>query len=360
MRKILTVIVMLSMIPVLGQITLLHTTAQNQFGGVDDLKVSDAEIAAAQQALGDSVVGVLACTLKTEYHKTVATSAIDQLSSYGLNAELFDSQTDAARQIAAIQSYVDRGSKVLIVCILDPKAEQQALTDAAKSGVQIIQFAGREASAFGGVTISVQDTDLGFANGQFAGQLIAKEMNGKANVAILDYPSVPNVVARADNIETALKKEAPDAVIVGRFLGGTLDNGYKSTKDALLKYPDLNVIVSINDAGGLGAVKALQDAGKKPSDVIIVGIDADPEAKADILNDLYFRGTVDTSPQLTGSLTAQAAVKLLAGSKFTKDIAVPATLLDKAALLALAVPATPDATQAATEASVEATMSATP
>jgi ABC-type sugar transport system substrate-binding protein len=354
MRKFIVMTVMLLLTVALAQATLLHTTAQSQLGGVDDLKVSDSEIAAAQQALGDSVVGVLACTIKTEYHKTVASAAIEQLTTYGLNAELFDSQTDATRQIAAIQSYADRGVKVLIICILDPKAEQQALADAAQSGVQFIQFAGREASAFGGVTISVQDTDLGSTNGQFAGQLIAKELNGKANVAILDYPSVPNVIARADSIEKALKKEAPDAVIVGRFLGGTLDNGYKSIKDALVKFPDINVIVSINDAGGLGALKALQDAGKKPGDVIIVGIDGDPAAKAAILNDLFFRGTVDTSAQLTGSLTAQAAVKLLAGSKFTKDSAVPATLLDKAALQALAAPATPAATEQPT------TMAATP
>src|SRR5690242_4991636 len=97
MRKFVALAVILFLTASLGQNTLLHTTAQSQFGGVDDLKVSDAEITAAQQALGDSVVGVLACTVKTEYHKAVPDAAIDQLTTYGLNAELFDSQTDVTR-----------------------------------------------------------------------------------------------------------------------------------------------------------------------------------------------------------------------------------------------------------------------
>jgi ribose transport system substrate-binding protein len=333
------------------------SAAQGKLGSVDDLQVTSDEVTAAQNAIGDSVVGVLACTVKTEYHKAVAMAAIKQLATYGLNADLFDAQLDFNREITAIQSYTQRGAKVLIVCLLDNKVND-ALSQAAKQGVQIIQFAGRDADAYGGITISVEDSDLGSTNGQFAGQLIKETLNGKANVAILDYPSVPNVVIRADNIEKALLKEAPDATIVGRFLGGTLDNGYKSTKDALAKYPDINVIASINDAGGLGAMKALQEAGKDPNDVLIVGIDGDPDAKDAILNGQYFRASVDTSPQLTGQLSAQAAVKLLAGTKLAhNDIAVPATLLDKTAIMNEDQSATAEATM---EATVAATQVATP
>ena len=63
--------------------------------------------------------------------------------------------------------------------------------------------------------------------------------------------------------------------------------------------------------------------------MIIVGIDAEQQAKEDILKDYFFRGTVDTSPAITGVLTARAAVKLLAKSKFPQNIAVPVTLVNK-------------------------------
>ncbi|HVO44590.1 MAG TPA: sugar ABC transporter substrate-binding protein [Aggregatilineales bacterium] len=332
----------------------VHAQGTTPLGTADDLKVTDTEIAAAKQALGNSVVGVLACNLESEYHSTVANGAVAQLKAYGLNAELFDSQTKADLQINAIENFVARGAKVLIVCEFDPKAVAKALQDASTAGVQIIQFAGREAAALGGVTIAIEDADLGYAAGQYAGQLIAKELGGKAKVAILDYPDVPVVVERADNIEKAVKKEAPDATIVGRFLGGTLDNGLKSMEDALQKYPDINVVVSINDAGAYGAVKALEGAGKKPGDVIVVGIDAEKQAKDNILKGYFFRGTVDTSPAITGVLTAEAAVKLLAKSTFPHNIKVPVTLVTKDMLEAQLAAATPGATMAATMAATVA------
>jgi ribose transport system substrate-binding protein len=349
MRKLLISVAMLSLILALTFSGTGRSFAQGALGTEKDLAVTDAEISAAKDALGNSVVGVIACTLETEYHSTVANSAVKALEDFGLKAELFDAQTNADRQINAVESFVARGAKVLIICEFDPKAIDKAVKAAAAAGVQIIQFAGRDAAAIGGVTISVEDADLGYAAGQYAGQLIAKELGGKAQVAILDYPDLPNVVARADNIEKALKAEAPDAQIVGRFLGGTPDNGLKSMEDALQKYPNINVIASINDAGALGAIKALEGAGKKPGDVIVVGIDAEKQAKEDILKDYFFRGTVDTSPAITGVMTAKAAVKLLAKSKFPQNIAVPVTLVDKALLESQAM-ATAEPTAEATPA----------
>src|SRR6185436_5584553 len=126
--------------------------------------------------------------------------------------------------------------------------------------------------------------------------------------------------------------------------------GLKSMESALQKTPDINVIVSINDAGALGALKALEGANKKPGDVIIVGIDAEKQAKDNILKGNFFRGTVDTSPEITGVMSASAAVKLLAASKFPQNIAVPVTLVTKELLEKQMMAATPGATMAATAA----------
>lgn len=355
MRKLFVILIIVAVsVSVVATAMPRFTLAQGTLGTPDDLKVTDAEIAAAKTGLGSSVVGILACTLETEYHSTVANGAAAQLKQYGLNAEVFDSQVKADQQINAIESYVAKGAKVLVICEFDPKAIDKAVKDAAAAGVQIIQFAGRDAASVGGITISVEDADLGAAAGQYAGQLIAKELGGKAKVAILDYPDLPNIVKRADAIEAEVKKAAPDATIVGRFLGGTSDNGLKSMEDALQKTPDINVIVSINDAGALGAIKALEGAGKKPGDVMIVGIDAEQQAKDDILKGYFYRGTVDTSPDITGVLVAEAVVKSLAKSKFPQNIAVPVTLVTKDYLQQKMANATMAATMSATMAATAA------
>lgn len=304
------------------------TPEEAMLGTAEDLVPTDDEVSAAIAALGDDgFVGIIACTLSTEYHSTVAESAQARLEELGVNAQLFDSEINVEKQISAIENFTSSGAKVLIVCLFDPPSVLSALQDAADQGVQIVQYAGRQLADLGGVTISIEDSDLGKAAGEYAAQLITDEMDGQANVAILDYPDVANVVIRADAIRAAIEAGAPDAVIVGNYLGGTTEFGLNSMESALIEHPEINVVVSINDAGAYGAMQALQNAGNE--DAIIVGIDAEEQARELIAASGMYRGTVDTSPAETGVMSANAAIRLLAGSEFPQNIAVPTTLISK-------------------------------
>ena len=169
--------------------------------------------------------------------------------------------------------------------------------------------------------------------------MIVDELGGEANVAILDYPDVANVVVRADAIRAAIEEGAPDAVIVGNYLGGTTEFGLASMESALVEHPEINVVVSINDAGAYGAMQALENAGR--DDAIIVGIDAEQPAKELIAEGGMYRGTIDTSPARTGELTINAAIRLLAGSEIPLNIRVPVTLVTAETLLE--AEATPEA-----------------
>lgn len=296
----------------------------DKLGTAEDLVPTDAEISTAKTALQGSLIGIVACTMGTEYHSTVANSAKARAEALGFTAEIFDPQAKADQQISAIENFVSKGAKVIVICVLDPKVVEAALKEAAGKGVYIVQYSGRE-SAVNGIGISIEDADLGCAAGEIAGDIINKEKSGKATVAILDYPDLPNVVIRADNIEKCLKAKSPDVKIVGRYLGGTTENGLKNMETALQAFPDIDTVVSINDAGAYGALNALQAAGKDPKTTILVGIDAEANAKDLIKKGDYYRGTVDTSPAITGEMAINAAVKLLAGATVAKNIKVPVT-----------------------------------
>jgi len=296
----------------------------DRLGQPQDLATTEAEIAAAKIALGEQgFIGIVACNLSSEYHATVPQAAQALAQQWGLPVQVFDSETKADRQNAAIETFVDKGAKAIALCVIDPNVGN-AVKEAVAKGVYMLQYAGRDL-AVNGIGISVEDADLGCAAGEMAGDLIAREKGGQANVAILDYPSLPNVVARADSIETCLKQKAPGAKIVGHYLGGTSENGLKSLENSLQAHPEIDVVASINDAGAYGAIKALEAAGKDPQQTIVVGIDAEAQAKDLIKQGRFFRGTVDTSPTQTGEMVLQAAVKLLAGSSAPKNVRVPVT-----------------------------------
>ncbi len=222
-------------------------------GVAADLSPTDREVAAARSRLTkeSSFVGVIAITYSTEYHATVAESAVSYARKLGLPVRTFDSEIKVDKQISAIESFTASGAAAIIIGLFDPPSVRSALMDAAKKGVKIVQYAGRDVTELGGVSISIEDADLGSAAGEYAGKLIAKELQGSAHVAILDYPDLPNVVVRAQNMAAALLKAAPGAVIVGNYLGGTPQNGLNSMESALQAHPDINVVASINDAGAL-------------------------------------------------------------------------------------------------------------
>jgi ribose transport system substrate-binding protein len=307
------------------------TLLTDKLGTAADLVPTDAEIADAKANLGTGKIGIIPCTMGSEYHSTVANSALARAKELGITAEVFDPQAKADQQISAIENFVSAGAKVIVICVLDPAVVKPALEAAVAKGVFIVQTSGRE-SAINGIGISIEDADLGCANGQLAAEAINKILGGQGVVAILDYPDLPNVVIRADNIEKCLKQDAPNATIVGRFKGGTTDFGQTSMENALQAHPDINVVASINDAGAYGALTALQAAKKDPAKTIIVGIDAEANAKDLIKAGGMYYGTVDTNPSATGVMAINAAVKLLAFATVEKNIKVDVVKVTKATL----------------------------
>lgn len=300
---------------------------EHELGIAEELVPTDEEIEAAIEALGDDgFVGIIACTYSSEWHFSAADSARQHLEEHGIRVESFDAEINAERQISAIENFTSSGAQVLIVCLFDPPSVQSALEEAAEAGVQIVQYAGRQMADLGGVTVSAEDEDMGLIAGTYAAQLITEELDGEANVAILDYPDVANVVVRAEAIAAALAEGAPDAVIVGNYLGGTTEFGLNSMETALIEHPEINVIVSINDAGAYGGMQALENAGIE--DAIIVGIDAEEQAVELIKAGGMYRGTVSTAPAGNGLMAAHAAIKLLAGAELEhQNFAVPLELV---------------------------------
>ncbi|HEY59348.1 MAG TPA: sugar ABC transporter substrate-binding protein [Anaerolineae bacterium] len=311
--------------PLYGEPTL--TTVE--LGTAEDLVPTEDEITGALAHLtdDDSFIGIVACTYSTDYHSAVPDAAVAYAEDLGIKVETFDSEIDVEKQISGVENFVSSGADVIVVCVFDPPSVESALKEAADAGVYIVQYAGRDVAEFGGVSISIEDEDLGKAAGEYATQLINDELGGQANVAILDYPDLANVVLRADAIAAALAEGAPNAVIVGNYLGGTTEFGLNSIETALQEHPEINVIASINDAGAYGAMQALEAAGKTADDTIIVGIDAEPQAIEYINAGTMYRGTVDTAPAETGRMTINAAIKLLAGATLPQNIRVPVNLV---------------------------------
>ncbi len=303
---------------------LFPTVLTGQRGSIDDVTVSEDEVAVARQRLGsDGFVAYIVCNQTSEYFAAQARLMRELADQYGLEYRIYDSQTDANQQVIQIERARAEGAKALIVCIVDPEVPVEALQAALNAGVPVVLHNASEPLVEGSVLIGNNDFLLGQAPGLVAGQIIATEMGGHADVVILDFPSLPAIVERANGLEDGVLQLAPEAHIVGRYLGGTAEFGQRSISRLLEEDIHFDVILSINDAGSYGAIAALEAAGVPPDAVVVVSVDAEAQARQYIRQGYYLRASVQVSREALSRATINAIVKLLAGSTLPEFVLAP-------------------------------------
>lgn len=294
-----------------------------QAGSAADLALSDAEAAAAQAALAGKTVGIVATTLETEYHKLLNETAKALLETWGATVEICDSQVDAARALDCFEGFVQKGVAGIITtssAATVGEAAGQAIAD----GIIVVQVTGLDLGDTGAVGISVNNLTIGLEEGRSAGLWAAEMWPGQeVEALVLDYPDIPDLVARSDAIVQGMAETNPNVKVAARLVGGLPENGVTSTETALQSHPGLRLVTGINDGGNLGAYQALVAEGKQPGEVGVFGIDCDPAAVELIDQGTMYEGCVDTNPAGTGELAASAIAKLMAGSDVPGNVEVP-------------------------------------
>ena len=290
----------------------------------DAVELTDAELGALEGLAPGQLVGIVAATMATDYHKSLNESVQARAEELGFDAEIFDSREDPNQQLQGIEGFISKGAAAIIVTGLGGETIGPVAAEAAEQGIFVVQVAGRDLADIGAVTISVEEEDIARAEGTAAGEYAA-EVYGEEpiEVVITDYPSIESLVARADMIEESFTEVYPHAEFVPRILGGTAENGVTSMETALQAHPDIVGVLGINDAGNLGAHQALLNAGKTGDDVFIFGIDCEAQAVELIEEGGMYKGCVNTNPVGTGVLAVDVFAKWLAGGTVPGILEVP-------------------------------------
>ncbi len=300
----------------------LATVVAGDRGVSSEMVPTNDEIQRAAARLGDSFIAYVACNQTSEYHATQAREMRDFASRYGLDFRIYDANNDPYSQVTQIERARADGASALIVCPLDISLLDQSLRSVQQANMPLVMMQSNIES-YGGVLIGGDDYLMGLEAGRAAGRIIRDELGGRANVIILDYPSMPVIVNRANGLEDGVLEIAPSARVIGRYLGATRDNGRASVAELLEDGIAFNVILSINDAGAYGAVEAMEAAEIDPASVIISSVDAEALARQHILRDYFFRASVDVGREQFSRTAVDSTVKLLAGATVPELILVP-------------------------------------
>ncbi|MFI5955974.1 ABC transporter substrate-binding protein [Cryptosporangium sp. NPDC051539] len=249
----------------------------------------------------------------------------------GIELKFSDAQGKQENQIKAIRSYI--AQKVDVIAF-SPKIESgwdQVLKEAKDAGIPVILTD----RAVDSKDPSFYKTFLGsdfVLEGKKAGEWLvtdSKAAKGAVNVIQLEGTagSAP-ANDRTSGFADAIKAD-PKIKIVASQDGDFSRAKGKEVMEALLKaHPEANVLFAQNDDMGLGAMEAIEAAGKKPGvDIKIVTIDAVKDGMTALANG-QFNYIVECNP-LLGPQLMDLAKQVVDGKSVPKRVLTKESAFDQ-------------------------------
>jgi len=299
------------------------------------LKITDTSaITKSVRDISGIKVGYSTPSLNAPFYVVLTQSIKKYTESSGMKFFSADGQDDIIKQITSIEDLIATGVNILILNPLDHKAMVPAVNAAVKSGVPVFIVDSAIDPEADYIT-SVQANNEG--NGELIGEWIVKKMGRTKISAALISGSQGNPVGREKRLgfirgfcETQLMTQGNvDLSIVSQGWGNWTNNGgLKAMEDILVAHPDINLLVAENDAMAMGALKAIEEAGKS-ANITIAGFDGQKEAYELIMQG-KFGATAQNNPDELARLVVDAVIKYLNGTKqIDKIIYTPAVIITK-------------------------------
>lgn len=281
---------------------------------------------AARKAL---TVGFAQVGAENSWRTAETQSMQDEAKKRGVTLKYSDAQNKQENQIKAVRSFITQNVDAIILAPVVETGWEPVLQEAKKAKIPVVLV---------DRGIKVEDESL-YATliasdfvieGKMAAEWLVKKVNGKANVIELQgTPGAAPAIDRKKGFEEGIKS-SPDIKILASQSGDFRRSQGKEVMEAMLKKygTEINAVYAHNDEMAIGAIQAIEEAGRKPgSEVIVVSIDAVKGAfEAMVAGKLNC--TVECNP-LLGPLAFDAVEKALAGEKLPKNTVNQDRLFDQ-------------------------------
>ncbi len=271
-------------------------------------------------------IGVSLLTRTHPFYQDLEAGLREAADSAGYDLLVTAGEFDVARQKDQVHDFIVRKVNAIIICPCDSKSIGTAVKAANDAGIPV--FTADIACLAEGVKIVSHVASDNVAGGQLAAQALSDALGGSGKVAIIDHPEVESVIQRVKGFEEEMGR-FPNIEVVAKLSGhGVKDQAFRTAEDILQAHPDITGIFGINDDSALGALAAVEKAGKLDR-VKIVGFDAVPEAREAIREGKIY-GDVIQKPNEIGRKTIEAIQTYMSGGTVAPVILIPCGLFTQA------------------------------
>ena len=254
--------------------------------------------------------------------RTANTKSVQESAkTAGVELKFSDAQQKQENQIKAIRSYIQQKVDVIAFSPVVETGWDTVLLEAKRANIPVILTD----RAVDSEDKTLYKTFLGsdfVAEGKKAGEWLVKDSEGKSEVNVVELQGTTGAAPAIDRKEGFADaiKAAPQIKVIASQTGDFTRSGGKQVMEAFLKSnPKIDVVYAHNDDMGLGAIEAIEAAGKVPGkDIKIITIDAVKDGMQ-ALADGKFNFIAECSP-LLGPQLMDLVKKVKAGETIPQRI----------------------------------------
>ena len=263
--------------------------------------------------------------------RTAETESIkSEAAKRGVELKFSDAQNKQENQIKAVRGFVAQGVDAIILAPVVETGWDPVLREAKQAKIPVVLVDRGVKVADESLFTTLIASDF-VAEGRMAGEWLVKKTGGKAQIIELQgTPGAAPAIDRKRGFEEGIKS-SPEMKIIASQSGDFRRSGGKEVMEALLKvHPAVNAVYAHNDDMALGAIQALEEAGKKPgADVAVLSIDG-VKGAFEAMAAGKLNCTVECNP-LLGPMAFDAVEKAVKGEQLPKKTVVQDRVFDQSA-----------------------------
>lgn len=250
---------------------------------------------------------------------------------YGWEVNVIDTKGDVAAAVGRIEDAANQKVAAIVINV-DPSQVQAGLETAKAAGIPVF---GMDAGATPLLVTNV--TSNGYAMAADTAAYVANRLGGTGNVVMFVFDAFPPVQQRGV-IADAIFRNNPGIKILDRVTPDVQDGGIADSRakmEAILaanpEKGSISAVWAAWDQPALGALQAIEAAGRGNEGIVITGIDANPQAREAIAKGGSFEASMAQDFKGIGSATAEAVKRHLAGEAIKQGVIyVPTRLVTSA------------------------------
>ena len=268
-------------------------------------------------------VAMIAKSTSTEFWSAVFAGAEAAATEYNMDLTITgsESEEDYSSQNDLIEKAVEEGAQAIIFSASDYQKNAAAIDAAADKGVRIVVVD----SAVNSSNVSAY---VG-ADNYGAGQMAAKSALKNDNV------NSPNAQEREEGVIDTLTASGRAEVAATVYSVATPESARAETLTMLARHPEINVLISFNEAVSVGAAQAVSDS-NRADNLWMVAFDSNITT-VDALHTGAVDAMVVQNTYGMGYFSVENAYKLLAGqgSDVTRETETATRIIDRSNIFAL-------------------------